>query len=90
MGIGNEEAQNDIRSNIAIALVQTVLVPKESVPILIESVFFFNETSFLAAILIRQKSSARPPRKQYIPQGPNVNDDTFLGWKPENWNRPKI
>jgi hypothetical protein len=78
MGIGNEEAQNDIRSNIAIALVQTVLVPKELVPILIESVFFFNETSFLAAISIRQKSSARPPRNQYIPQGPTVNDDTLL------------
>jgi hypothetical protein len=78
MGIGNEEAQNDIRSNIAIALVQTVLVPKELVPILIESVFFFNETSFLAGISIRQKSSARPPRNLYIPQGPNVNDDTLL------------
>jgi hypothetical protein len=88
--MGKEEAQNDTRSNSAVALVHTVLVLKELVPFLKASVFFFNETSFLAAILIRQKSSARPPRKQYIPQGPNVNDDTFLGWKPENWNRPKI
>lgn len=76
MGIGNKEAQNDIRSNIAVALVHTVPVLKELVPFLNESVFFFNETSFLAAISIRQKSSARPPRNQYIPQGPTVNDDT--------------
>jgi len=78
MGIGNEEAQNDTRSNIAVALVHTVPVLKESVPFLKESVFFFNETSFLAAISIRQKSSARPPHHQYIPQGPYVNDDTLL------------
>jgi hypothetical protein len=29
MGIGNEEAQNDTKSNIAIALFQTVPIPKE-------------------------------------------------------------
>ena len=78
MGMGNEEAQNDTRSNIAVALVHTVPDPMELVPFLKPSVFFFNETSFLAAISIRQKSSARPPRNQYIPQGPNVNDDTLL------------
>jgi len=71
MGIGSEEVQNATSSNIAVALVQTD-------PVLSESIFFFNETSFLAAISIRQKSSARPPRHQYIPQGPNVNDDTTL------------
>lgn len=78
MGMGKEEAQTDTRSNIAVALVQAVHVPKESVLFLKESVFFFNETSFLAGISIRQKSSARPPRNRYIPQGPNVNDDTLL------------
>ena len=76
--MGKEEAQNDTRSNSAVALVHTVLVLKELVPFLKASVFFFNETSFHAEISIRQKSSARPPRKQYIPQGPNVNDDTIL------------